>query len=154
MKPRTLELAGNPLMSVSKEIFELSGPEYLDLQDTNITSLSEDVESPSSTLTSMNLDRTNVSSCTVWMNKWLTFPGGPLYSERISAAGSRYCAEREQIFAGARDDFTTPAAQPVESQLMDASRENWDFLARTVACTPTPMYRYPLDLEDMLSGLR
>jgi Leucine-rich repeat (LRR) protein len=147
--PKALELAGNPIRSVPKELFQLVGNDYIGLSYTSISALPENVTIPSNTLKSFNLDGTNVSSIPTWVDKWLTFPGDNSYSERISASGSPYCSERGRIFSGEQTVFTTSTS----SRLMDASTANWEYLKRGMACTPTQMYRYPLWVEDLFNAL-
>lgn len=156
--PSILILAGNPITSVRKEVFELPALQFLQLGYTNISSLPLDVTAPSRSLTSMNLDGTSISAFPAWMDSWLAFPGDVLYTKRLSVAGSTYCADRDKIVAGALDAFTAAEAssssQGTGSRLMDASPANWAFLARTVSCAPSSMYRYPLALEDMMNTIQ
>lgn len=150
LSPRTLIFPANPIEQVSSEIFELQGLENIDLRETLITDLPDNVTRPSPSLTSINLDGTNVSSFPAWVDEWLTFPGDLLFTERISAARSPYCTERDRIFAGEQSGFTMNSTES-SSRLLDASKDNWEYLKRGVACTATFMYRYPLAMEDFFS---
>lgn len=148
--PRSVVLPGNPIQAAPKELFELKPFVYLDLRSTLISSLPVDFLHPSSTLTSFNLDDTNVSYFPEWVDKWLEVPDDVLYPEWISAARSPYCLERNRIFAGKQTEFTSTAST---SRLMDASTNNWPYLKRSVACTPTIMHAFPLEVEGMLSSV-
>jgi hypothetical protein len=152
MAPNMLELAGNPLTEVPKMAFELPTLHFLDLSCTQVSALPNGDVVASSKLTSFNLDGTNVSSFPRWVDKWLEFPGDVLYPQRISAAGSPYCAERDRIFAGELTRFTE-TSDASSSILMDASTANWEILKSTVSCTPSAMYRYPIFLEDLFSAI-
>lgn len=147
LAPRALGFAANPVSAIPAAIFELPEIEIIDFRDTLISQLPSNVSSVSTTLTSINLDGTNMFSFPPWIDKWLTFPGDLLFPERISAAESPYCIDRGRIFAGEQTDFTQ-ASVGSSLRLQDASKANWEYLKRGVACTPTVMYRYPLALED------
>jgi hypothetical protein len=153
MTPSVFIVAGNRLEQVQGEVFESLSLQFLDLSYTQLATLPSDVVITNTVLTSFNLDGTNISSFPVWVDDWLKFPGDILYSQRISAAGSPYCAERDMIFAGELTSFTA-ANSSQQSVLMNASTENfWDFLQRTVTCVPSLMYRFPITAEDVLAAI-
>lgn len=153
LAPNVLELAGNPLTEVPKEVFELPTLHFLDLSYTQFSALPDGIAIGSTRLTSFNLDGTNVSLFPAWVDEWLKRPGDVLYPQRISAAGSPYCAERDRIFAGELTLFTGSSSASA-SILMDASTANWELIKRTVACTPSAMHRYPIFLDDMFGAIR
>lgn len=153
LSPTSLMLGSNPIRFVPVDLFEIPELEYLDLRSTLITAIPENVSFPARNLQSMNLDGVSLSSFPAWIDTWLTFPGDPLYSDRISAAGSPYCMEREQIFSGKRATFTDKSTSAL-SKLTDASPSNWEYLKYGITCTPTQMYKFPLELEDYLQSAR
>lgn len=149
LKSKGLLLEANPIANVPQALFEQPELEILDLRDTKVSVLPTNLTTLPSKLMSMNLDGTTISSLPKWVDAWLECPGDLRYSERISAAGSPYCAERGHIFAGEQSVFSCASG----SRLMDASPGNWDYLKLGVACTPTAMYRYPIELDDAFNAL-
>lgn len=152
MQPWLLILAGNQFETVPEELFEIPTMEFVHLGYTALSSLPTNVTNPSTALASMNLDGVNISSFPPWVDQWLEHKAASLYSLPISASGSPYCLERQQILSGTRSDFTASAES--KSRLMDTSRSNWDFLSGAVACTPSVLYRYPLIFDDMFSAIK
>lgn len=148
LAPETLTLTGNPIESARKELFEVPGLIVVDLGDTKIAALPDDVTTPPSTLVFINLDGAGISAFPAWVDGWLETLAGDSY--HISAAYSPYCLERSRIFAG---ELTELTAQSIGSRLMNAAVENWGFLSQTVLCTPAATFRYPIALEDMIAGL-
>jgi hypothetical protein len=149
LNPILLLLEATAIENVPQEVFELSEVRVVDLRDTQVSSLPSELRTLPSKLSSMNLDNTLVSSFPEWVDEWLEFPGDYRYPERISAAESPYCKERERIFAGKLAAFSVSTG----SRLMDASPANWDYLKRGVSCTPTAMYRYPIEVDDTFDAL-
>lgn len=150
MKLRFLVLAGSPVETVPAKLFELPTLEFVHLGYTKISSLPDNVSfSAAPALAAMNLDGTDIFSFPAWADQWLKRKPPALFSLSISASGSPYCADRQRIQAGSQTSFTTPTP----SKLMDAAPSNWAFLDQVVSCTPTALYRYPLELDDMFSAL-
>ncbi|ETN01112.1 hypothetical protein PPTG_17542 [Phytophthora nicotianae INRA-310] len=155
IRPSVLMMPYTPIESVPKELFELEAMWYLDLAGTKLSALPEDVPILINPLLGINLGGTNISSFPSWMDPWLQRIANPV-SPPLAAAGTPYCSEREQIFAGNRTEFSAVASRvnaDSMSMLMQSSEANRAFIANAVNCQPSFLYRYALAFEDTFQTL-
>lgn len=124
LTPSILVLAGTPISQVPSELFEVEGMGILHLEDTLITALPERVASPSTSLSSIVIQGTNVSYFPAWVDQWPARREFSPFMLPIPAANTPYCLEREQIMAGSLASFSAVASPSSVSTLMDASPTN------------------------------
>ncbi|GMF31276.1 unnamed protein product [Phytophthora lilii] len=152
IRPTILIMSYNPIESVPKELFELEAMWYLDLAGTKLSALPDDVAVLVNPLVGVNLGGTNISSFPSWIDPWLKRMANP-FSPPLAAAGTPYCLQREQIFSGTRTKFLATTSSTGVSALMNSSEANRAFLANTVNCQPSFLYRYALAFEDTFQTL-
>ncbi|KAG4052106.1 hypothetical protein PC123_g12698 [Phytophthora cactorum] len=155
IRPSVLIMPYTPIESVPKELFELEAMWYLDLAGTKLSALPEDLPLLMNPLVGINLGDTNISSFPSWIDPWLQRMANPV-SPPLAAAGTPYCFEREQIFAGNRTEFSaisSGSGPDSMSILMQPFEANRAFLANAVNCQPSFLYRYELAFEDTFQTL-
>jgi hypothetical protein len=157
MSPSLVSLAASPIETVPAELFEAPQLQGVLLSYTLVQELPRVVVNPSPSLFLMFLEGTNVSTFWSWMEPFVHFSFA-LSSNYFTAAGSRFCMEREAIVAGNRTSFSITAAEPDVTDLasvMDVSTpEKLEFSKAAVLCGPSFPFYFPLELQDAITAIR
>ncbi|EEY64866.1 uncharacterized protein PITG_16181 [Phytophthora infestans T30-4] len=153
LAPVDLSLAGNPITALPSSIFK-EGVGYFHVGSTLISELPANVTDISS-LVVLRVDNTTISFFWDWIDP-LVEHSDPVVSviHPILATNTPYCTDLRRIYSGKQTTFSAPWRDGQSSVLSNASAENWPLLQVAVACDPWPSTWYPLDFEDIYSGIQ
>ncbi|KAG4240179.1 hypothetical protein PC116_g11828 [Phytophthora cactorum] len=153
LAPFDLSLAMNPISTLPPSLLE-GGVGYLHVGSTLISELPANVTEISSFLV-VRVDNTTVSFFWDWIDT-LVEHNDIMISviHPILATNSPYCSDLQRIYDGEQNAFSRPWRDSQSRILSNASVENWPVLQAAVACGPWPSTWYPLDFEDVYSGIK
>ncbi|KAG6969949.1 hypothetical protein JG687_00002916, partial [Phytophthora cactorum] len=132
LDPYYLALAGNPIVELPVEIFEVPGMYHLGLGNMSVTELPSNVTSLSPLLSFIHLTNTDISFFWSWIDTLVKKSLG--MEAPLKMGGSKYCADREKIIQGEAHAFSVGRTVNYSPMLMDSSQVNRDVICNSVNC--------------------
>lgn len=148
LEPTSLSLYGNPIASVPAALFEIEGMTDLDVGESDLVALPQNVTALSSTLAYIYFPNTKVSVLWAWVDPIILRAVTDMFFA-VYAGGTPYCEQYERVSNGSATNFSAlPASGAPYSMLMDAEN-HWEDIYVYVTCDMFFAQPYfPLSTED------